>query len=147
MSRITKDNDVSELQAEDDVIKDAVNNAMNSCIEEGIMKGYLEEHAEGVIETLMLQWDNELAMQARFEEGREEGIEFVALNMIRSGTEQIRDYIALNNAIACIPAKVNAKIKHGFDTDLYRKRNFVERFFQRIKNYRHIAIRYDKLAD
>lgn len=49
------------------------------------MKGYLEKHAEEVIETLMLQWDNELAMQARFEEGREEGIEFVALNMFRSG--------------------------------------------------------------
>lgn len=49
------------------------------------MKGYLEKHAEEVIETLMLQWDNELAMQARFEEGREEGIEFVALNMLRSG--------------------------------------------------------------
>ncbi len=67
--------------------------------------------------------------------------------MIRSVTEQIRDYIALNNTIACIPDKVNAKIKHGFDADLYRKRNIVERFFQRIKNYRHIAIRYDKLAD
>lgn len=85
MSRITKDNDISELQAEDNVINDAVTNAVNSCIEEGIMKGYLEEHAEEAIETLMLQWDNELAMQARFEEGREEGIEFVALNMLRSG--------------------------------------------------------------
>ncbi len=29
MLRITKDNDVSELQAEDDVIKDAVTNAVN----------------------------------------------------------------------------------------------------------------------
>ena len=36
------------------------------------------------IETLMLQWDNELAMQASFEECREEGIEFVVINMLRS---------------------------------------------------------------
>ena len=85
MSRRNKDNDVSESQTEDDVVKNAVTNAVNSCIEEGIMKGYLEEHSEEVIETLMLQWDNELALQARFEEGREEGIEFVAINMLRSG--------------------------------------------------------------
>ena len=85
MSRITKDNDVSESQTEDDVVKNAVTNAVNSCIEEGTMKDYLEEHAEEVIETLMLQWDNELAMQARFEECREEGIEFVAVNMLSSG--------------------------------------------------------------
>ena len=85
MSRITKNNDISELQTENDVVKNAVTNAVNSCIEEGIMKDYLEEHSEEVIETLMLQWDNELAMQARFEEGREEGVEFVALNMLRSG--------------------------------------------------------------
>lgn len=31
MLRITKDNDVSELQAEDDVIKDAVTNAVRVC--------------------------------------------------------------------------------------------------------------------
>ena len=85
MSRITKDNDVSESQTEDDIVKNAVTNAVHSCIEEEIMKGYLEEHAEEVIETLMLQWDNELAMQARFEEGQKEGIEFVAVNMIRDG--------------------------------------------------------------
>lgn len=86
MSRIIKGDDVSESQ-EEDVVKNAVTNAVNSCIEEGVMKGYLEEHAEEVIETLMLQWDNELAMQARFEEGREEGIEFVAINLIRMGLE------------------------------------------------------------
>lgn len=99
MSRITKDNDISELQAEDNVINDAVTNAVNSCIEEGIMKGYLEEHAEEVIETLMLQWDNELAMQARFEEGREEGIEFVALNMLRSGIaiDKIQEFTQLSS--------------------------------------------------
>ena len=98
MSRITKGDEVSESQ-EEDVVKNAVTNAVNSCIEEGIMKGYLEKHAEEVIETLMLQWDNELAMQARFDEGREEGIEFVAINMLRSGmtVDKIKELTQLSS--------------------------------------------------
>ena len=35
---------------------------------------------------------------------------------------------------------------HDFDKDLYKARNIIERFFQRIKNFRHIATRYDKLS-
>ena len=98
MSRITKGDEVSESQ-EEDVVKNAVTNAVNSCIEEGIMKGYLEKHAEEVIETLMLQWDNELAMQARFDEGREEGIEFVVINMLRSGmtVDKIKELTQLSS--------------------------------------------------
>ena len=63
------------------------------------------------------------------------------------GSEQIREHLVRHDAIVCIPDKVNSKVKHDFDADLYRKRNIVERFFQRIKNYRHIATRYDKLAE
>ena len=61
-------------------------------------------------------------------------------------SEQIRFFIAEHEAIACIPDKANFRIKHAFDSELYKQRNIVERFFQRIKNYRHIATRYDKLA-
>ena len=67
------------------------------------MKGYLEKHVEEVIETLMLQWDNELAMQARFEEGYEDGhndaIEFVAINMLRSGmtVDKIKELTQLSS--------------------------------------------------
>ena len=60
--------------------------------------------------------------------------------------EQIRVFIAEHGAVACIPDKANFKIKHTFDSELYKKRNLVERFFQRIKNYRHISTRYDKVA-
>ena len=63
------------------------------------------------------------------------------------GSEYIRDYLARHGASVCIPDKVNAKIKHDFDSGLYKQRNIVERFFQRIKNYRHIATRFDKLAE
>ena len=60
--------------------------------------------------------------------------------------EHIRVFIAEHCASACIPDKSNFRIKHAFDSELYKHRNIVERFFQRIKNYRHIATRYDKLA-
>ena len=59
---------------------------------------------------------------------------------------QIRIFIAEHGASACIPDKANFRIKHDFDCELYKQRNIVERFFQRIKNYRHISTRYDKLA-
>ena len=61
--------------------------------------------------------------------------------------EQIRSFSAEHGAVACIPDKANFKIKHDFDAELYKRRNLVVRFFQRIKNFRHIAFRFDKLAD
>ena len=61
-------------------------------------------------------------------------------------SEQIRFFIAEHCAFACIPDKANFRIKHDFDCEQYKQRNIVERFFQRIKNYRHISTRYDKLA-
>ena len=59
---------------------------------------------------------------------------------------QIHVFLAEHGAFACIPDKANFKIKHDFDSELYKQRNIVERFFQRIKNYRHVATRFDKLA-
>jgi transposase len=37
-------------------------------------------------------------------------------------------------------------VKRDCDFALYRERNLVERFFNKIKHYRAIATRYDKLA-
>ena len=46
-------------------------------------------------------------------------------------SEQIRFFIAEHGAFACIPDKANFRIKHDFDSQLYKQRNIVERFFQR----------------
>lgn len=46
-----------------------------------------------------------------------------------------------------IPPKANRLIKRETDFALYRERNLVERFFCRIKQFRAIATRYDKLAN
>ena len=46
-----------------------------------------------------------------------------------------------------IPPKANRKQPRATDFALYRERNLVERFFCKIKQYRAIATRYDKLAN
>jgi transposase len=45
-----------------------------------------------------------------------------------------------------IPPKANRKYPRHCDFALYRERNLVERFFNKIKQFRAIATRYDKLA-
>jgi transposase len=45
-----------------------------------------------------------------------------------------------------IPLKANRKVQRDCDFALYCERNLVERFFNKIKHYRAIATRYDKLA-
>jgi transposase len=59
----------------------------------------------------------------------------------------IRNLIEAQGAVPNIPAKSNRKWKPCFSKTLYRERNQVERFFSKLKHFRRIATRYDKLAD
>ncbi len=59
----------------------------------------------------------------------------------------IRDLIEEQGAVPNIPAKSNRKWKPCFSRALYRERNQVERFFSKLKHFRRIATRYDKLAE
>jgi transposase len=45
-----------------------------------------------------------------------------------------------------IPPKANRKTPRACDFALYCERNLVERFFNKLKHFRAIATRYDKLA-
>jgi transposase len=45
-----------------------------------------------------------------------------------------------------IPPKVNRKIQRPCDFALYCECNLIERFFNKLKHYRAVATRYDKLA-
>ena len=45
-----------------------------------------------------------------------------------------------------IPPKAHRKIVRACDFALYCERNLVERFFNKLKHFRAIATRYDKLA-
>ena len=62
-------------------------------------------------------------------------------------SEEIRNFISQAKAEVCIADKSNAVVIHNFDKELYKSRNIIERFFQGIKNYRHVATRYDKLSN
>ena len=46
-----------------------------------------------------------------------------------------------------IPNNASRSIKRKTDFALYRERNLVERFFGKLKGFRAIATRYDKLAN
>ncbi len=61
-------------------------------------------------------------------------------------TDKILDYIASKMAVAVIPPKKNRKVQRKYDKETYKNRNQVERFFNRLKNFRRVATRYDKLA-
>ena len=54
--------------------------------------------------------------------------------------------IVAADAKAVIPPKSNRKVQRDFDRDQYRNRNVIERFFARLKQFRRVATRYDKLA-
>lgn len=56
------------------------------------------------------------------------------------------DSIQAGGAIAVIPPKRNRFMPRSYDRHLYKDRNLVERFFNRIKQFRRIATRYEKLA-
>ena len=54
---------------------------------------------------------------------------------------------ALNDrAIPVIPSKSNRKTPRPCDFALYCERNLIERFFNKLSQFRAIATRYDKLA-
>jgi transposase len=58
----------------------------------------------------------------------------------------IRMLVNEQGARANIPPKRNRKDPICFSPHLYRARNLLERFFNRIKHRRRVATRYDKLA-
>lgn len=47
---------------------------------------------------------------------------------------------------AVIPSKRNRKEPREYDKELYKARHLIENFFAKLKQYRAIATRYDKLA-
>lgn len=53
--------------------------------------------------------------------------------------------IAERGSEVVIPPKRNRKVQRLYDIDLYKERNLVERFFNKLKQFRRVATRYDKL--
>ncbi len=54
--------------------------------------------------------------------------------------------LAQRSITPVIPPKANRKVPRACDFALYCERNLIERFFNKLKHFRAIATRYDKLA-
>jgi transposase len=60
--------------------------------------------------------------------------------------DSVRTCIRDQGAIPNIPNRGNRKRKYRWKKAVYRERNRVERYFNKLKQFRHIAIRYDKFG-
>lgn len=61
-------------------------------------------------------------------------------------TNAIRSAIAGQGAEVVIPSTTSRRAPIPYDRDAYKARNLVERLWCRLKDWRRIATRYDKLA-
>ena len=61
-------------------------------------------------------------------------------------SDKIRNKLRAENMEPVIPPRSNRKAQHDYDKDIYRLRNKVERLINRLKQFRRIATRYEKLA-
>ena len=62
-------------------------------------------------------------------------------------SDALRQRLAERGAWANVKPMPNRKRRPAFCAFLYKERNLVERFFNRIKHFRGVATRYDKLAE
>lgn len=58
----------------------------------------------------------------------------------------LAELLRRNGCKVVIPSNPTRAILRDYDPHLYRERCLVEHFFQRIKRFRRIAMRYEKLA-
>lgn len=61
-------------------------------------------------------------------------------------SDNIVDFIYEKGAEPTIPTQISRKVQRRCDWWLYKERHLVECFFLKIKNFRRVATRYDKLA-
>lgn len=61
-------------------------------------------------------------------------------------SDRLREVVAATGREAVIPS-IRARAQAiPYDKEVYKERNLVERFFNKIKHFRRIATRYDKTA-
>lgn len=60
--------------------------------------------------------------------------------------ERVIEPLTRTGRIAVIPPKRNRKVAREYDKEIYKSRHLIENFFCKLKQFRAIATRYDKLA-
>ena len=66
--------------------------------------------------------------------------------VVKSTTVKWQSLIVQHDADYVIPPKQNTKDPWFVDWHLYKERHLVECFFNKLKQFRRVATRYDKLA-
>jgi transposase len=61
-------------------------------------------------------------------------------------SDGLRQFLRARGTIPVIPNNPTRIRIHPFDARAYKQRNLIERMFCRLKDFRRIATRYDKLA-
>jgi transposase len=61
-------------------------------------------------------------------------------------SRKVRRYLAQRGTGTVIPRRANEPQQRRFERDRYRERNRVERLINRLKQFRRVATRYEKLA-
>ncbi len=61
-------------------------------------------------------------------------------------SDNVRKTMEARNIVPVIPMRKSRKLRVAVDRKLYRLRNLVERCFNKLKNARRVATRYDKTA-
>lgn len=61
--------------------------------------------------------------------------------------DSIREKMEARNVLTQIPMRKSRKMRIGVDHSLYPLRSLVERCFNKLKNARRVATRYDKTAE
>jgi putative transposase len=59
--------------------------------------------------------------------------------------DHLCDRIAETGSEVVMPPKRNRTLQRPYDADLYKEPNIIERFFNKLKQFRRVATRYDKL--
>jgi transposase len=60
---------------------------------------------------------------------------------------ELREWLAGRGSRIVIPNRKNRKEPYAFDAVTYKRRNVVERTFCRLKDFRRLATRYDRLDE
>lgn len=70
---------------------------------------------------------------------------YVAGDMAYDASELVAD-LESRRCTVVIPSNPTRATKRAIDKHLYKERRLVENFFQRIKRYRRVAMRFEKLS-
>jgi transposase len=60
-------------------------------------------------------------------------------------SNRFRKQIEKQNCICTIPPRKNRKIQHEYDKEVYKERHLIECFFGKLKHFRRVFSRFDKM--